>query len=388
MAKKILFIISNLGEGGVSKSIVNLLNLLDRKRFDISLLICGDGANLLEPLLPDGITVIRHRRIARLFAGPSGLVPLLKEGAFAAFVGSCARLLLSRFDKAKAGTLLARLMPAIEGEFDVIVDYNGQQQLYYMIDKLKARKKYTFFHSDYAKWPYYYKADKRYFPKADGIFTISEICAASLRAFFPDEAHKIQVIPNLSSPELIHKLAREEAPEMNVDTLRLITVGHISKNKGSDLALRAAKIMKDKGMNFHWFFIGKDSGDMDYKSMIKELGLDENITFLGLRRNPYAYTSRADIFVHPSLFEGRSIALDEAKILAKPVVVTNFSTVNDQFTDGVNASIVEMTPEAIAEGIRTLAEDTDLQRSYIERLKSETPDNDAQLANIYRILDA
>ena len=67
---------------------------------------------------------------------------------------------------------MAYLMPSIGGEYDSIIDYNGQQQLYYMVNKLNAKKKITFFHSDYKKWSYYYKADKKYFPKVDAIFTI------------------------------------------------------------------------------------------------------------------------------------------------------------------------------------------------------------------------
>lgn len=387
MKRKILFIISNLGEGGVSKSIVNLLNIIDRSRYDISLLVCSERSNLLEPLIPDGIRIIRNQHIAMAYAGLHGLWPLLRRGAVGTFLLSFLRLTLAPFSKSAAGIVLSKAMPGLNGSFDVIVDYNGQQQLYYMIDKLHAGRKYTFFHSDYAKWPYYYRADRKYFPKADGIFTISEICATSLRSFFPDEAGKIGVIPNLSSPELIQKLAHEPAPEMDCSALKLITVGHISRNKGSDLALKAAKLLKDKGLDFHWYFIGKDSGDIDYPAMVRELGLEDRISFLGLQRNPYACISRADIFVHPSLFEGRSIALDEAKILAKPVVVTDFSTVHDQFTNRVNATIVAMTPEAIARGIAELAEDAALRQKYTSALRSENPDNDAAIEKIYKILD-
>lgn len=59
--------------------------------------------------------------------------------------------------------MIAAMMPALDEEFDTIVDFNGQQLLYYMVNKLKARKKITFFHSDYDKWPYYYRIDKKYF---------------------------------------------------------------------------------------------------------------------------------------------------------------------------------------------------------------------------------
>ena len=387
MKRKILFIISCLGEGGVSKSIVNLLNLIDRDKYNISLLVCSGSKGLLDPLVPNWIKIIRNKRIALLYAGTAGLWPLLKEGAVKAFFGSLWRLILASVSKSAAALQLAYIMPPVEGEFDVIVDYNGQQQLYYMIDKLNAKKKYTFFHSDYAKWPYYYKSDRKYMPKADGIFTISETCALSLKKFFPNEALKIGIIPNLSSPELISQLASEPADEMDVDIIKLISVGHISHLKGSDMALKAARLLKDSGISFRWFFIGKDSGDIDYHAEAHRLGIAENIVFLGLKRNPYAYISKADIFVHTSLFEGRSIALDEAKILAKPVVVTKFTTVHDQFKHRHNATISEMTPEAIACAIKELIENDGLRAHYINTLRAEKYDNATHLKKIYSLLD-
>ena len=51
---------------------------------------------------------------------------------------------------------------------------------------------------------------------------------------------------------------------------------------------------------------------------------------MGVKENPYPYIKKADIYVQPSRYEGKSIAIDEAKILKKPIVVTNFSTAKDQ----------------------------------------------------------
>lgn len=386
MRKRILFIIGNLGEGGVSKSIVNLMNLIDRQRYDVTLFVCHSGG-MLTPLLPEGLRVLNDPTTDALLSGFGGVKRLLHMGKPLKAVGSLARMALSKVSKSATGRLLARLMPRLEEEFDVAVDYNGQHQLYWMIDKVNARRKLTFFHSDYAKWPYYYNADKEYMPKADGIYTISETCAESLSRYFPAEKDKIGIIPNLSSPEMIRNLAWEEAPEMEGKEMKFITVGHLSHMKGTDLALHAASLLKQRGIAFHWFFIGKPSGDADYTAMARELGVADNVTFLGLRVNPYAYIGRADIFVHPSLFEGKSIALDEAKILAKPVVVTNFSTVADQFTDRVDASVVEMTPESIADGIAELLSSPKLRDSYITALSAYRPDNSAELENLYNILD-
>ena len=78
---------------------------------------------------------------------------------------------------------------------------------------------------------------------------------------------------------------------------------------------------------------------------------EDKVIILGKQENPYPYIANCDIYVQPSRYEGKSVTVREAQILCKPVVVTNFSTVNDQFKNGYNASICEMNGEAIANSI-------------------------------------
>ena len=155
----------------------------------------------------------------------------------------------------------------------------------------------------------------------------------------------------------------------------LLSLGHICINKGSDIALEVAVQLKKKGIDFEWLFAGSISKDMDYLHYVEQRDLNDNIRFLGPVKNPYPYIKEADIFVHLSRFEGKSIALDEAKILCKPIVVTNFSSVHDQFEDGMNASICEMNVDSATQHILELLHDKNLQDKYIQNLKNHISDN-------------
>lgn len=384
--KRVLFMISNLDSGGVSKAMVNLLNEIDRARYDITLWI-GTPGGLYENLLPKDIRVLRDKKTAFLFAGTHGLVPLLRGGNVMLAVGSCVRLLLACVSKAWAGWWLSRLMPGLSKEYDVAIDYNGQQQLYYLIDKIKASIKITFFHSDYKKWPYYYCVDRRYLPHAHAICTISEQCADSLKEVFPDISGKVHCVENISSPGTVRRLSKEKVTDIPRGSSLLVTVGHVSEKKGSDLAILAADIMQKRGIDFQWIFIGNVSDDRKYGAAIKQRGLEERIHLLGPRQNPYPYMSEAAVIVHPSQFEGKSIALDEAKILCKPVVVTNFSTVHDQFEDGVNASICNMTPESLSAAIIDLLQDSDKRNRYSSWLREHSVDNRESISKLYALID-
>ena len=102
----------------------------------------------------------------------------------------------------------------------------------------------------------------------------------------------------------------------------------------------------------------------------KKLGLEEYTKFMGNVENPYPYIRKATIVVHTSRFEGKSIAIDESKILCKPIVATNFSTVEDQLTHGVNASICNINPDDVSNSIEKLINDTQLRNKYITYLKN------------------
>lgn len=380
--KKILFLIGNLESGGVSKSMVSLLNVIDKRKYDISLW-CGSPSGIFSSLLPKDITVISDKKTTFLLQGFKGLIPLLKKGYIFLFFASIIRLFLSKLDKGYAAWWLSRFFSVVKEEYDLIVDYNGQQQLYYMVDKLKGKKKVTFFHSDYAKWPYYYRMDRKYFSRVDYIFTISEQCADSLRRYFPKETDKIKLMENISSVELIRKMSNEENVKFN-SKKSILTIGHVCRSKGTDLAIEAMHLLKDKGIDFKWYFLG--SIKEDFSTLVSNYSLESYIEFLGVKINPYPYLKACSIYVHPSRFEGKSIALDEAKILCKPIVVTNFSTVHDQFENGVNALVANFSPKDIASKIEILLEDKTLRDLLVENLNKKMSDNSGEVNKLYSLL--
>lgn len=378
--------IGTLQSGGVSKSIVNLLNAMDRTTYDVHLLLLDRAGDILSPYLPSDVTVHVNREIENLHRGFRGVRALLLTGHIWLALGSLLRMLMSKISRAWAGRWLAYLMPRFTDlTFDLIVDYGGQQQLYYMVDKLDGKKKITFFHNDYSKWPYYYAADKLYYPKVDQILSISQTCVDVLKAYFPECKDKISVMQNISSPILITKQA-DEVVDVPQAPLLLVSLGHIMRRKGTDFSIEAAKILRAKGVDFRWLLVGKVI-ENDLINRIKQESLDEYFIFLGIRPNPYPYIKAADLYVHPSRFEGKSIALDEAKILCKPIIVTNFSTVHDQFEDRVNASICEMNGVALADAIIELAANKELRQSYVAYLNANIVDNSSEVEKLYTFID-
>ena len=394
MKKKVLFIIGSLQSGGVSKSMVSLLNAWDTEKYETSLLLCCKDGDVFSDYLPKNIQLIYSPVIEHVMGGFSSLKWLLAHGYFLLCLGALLRLILSRMSRPLASELIARMMPVVSDvHYDLIVDYGGQQLLYYMVNKLSATKKVSFFHSDYSKWPFYYNADKKYYPLVDHIFTISQTCVDSLKHFFPNCSDKVSIMENISSPTIIRQQSLESIGEFKkqVDQMKangntiLCTIGHICRGKGFDFAIEASDILKRNGINFKWLFIGKVLEE-DLLKLIADKELDDSILLVGIQSNPYPYIGFSDIVVHPSRFEGKSIALDEAKILCKPIVVTNFSTVGDQFENGKNGTICEMSGKAVANAIIELINNPTLQDSYRTYLGTHIVDNSREVNKLYTYL--
>lgn len=365
---------------------VSLLTAWDRQRYDTSLLLCCKEGDIYSDRLPKDVHLIYNPVIEHVMGGVSSAWWLLRHGKVMLALGVLIRLILSRMSKPMAGRLIAKMMPAIDNEeYDLIVDYGGQQMLYYMVDKLRGKKKVSFFHNDYSKWPFYYNADKHYYPKVDHIFSISEICVNALKQFFPNCKNKISVMENISSPQLIWKLSEEQAKSFPINELCLVTVGHICYRKGIDYIIDAVGLLKQQNIDFAWTIVGAVL-EPKWIEEIKRKGLQRYFKFVGVQSNPYPYIRQADIYVHPSRFEGKSIALDEAKILCKPIIVTNFSTVRDQFEDGVNATICAMDGKSLARAILNLYEDGLLRQKYIDYLKTHIHDNSSEVQKLYKFL--
>ena len=149
MKKKVLFIIGTLQSGGVSKSMVSLLNAWDREKYDTSLLLCCKEGNVFSKYLPEDVNVIYNPVVEHVMGGFSSAKWLLLHGYFLLSLGVLLRMFLSRISRSLASELIAKMMPVVSHiNYDLIVDYGGQQLLYYMVCKLSAVKKVSFFHSN------------------------------------------------------------------------------------------------------------------------------------------------------------------------------------------------------------------------------------------------
>lgn len=284
---------------------------------------------------------------------------------------------------------LSKAFNELENEYDAAIGFLEKTATYFCVDKVKATKKIGWVHIDYDKLGMNPTFDRVYFNQLNHIITVSEECANVMKKRFPEEEGKVEVIYNIVSPTMINNMAKTETTDLynreKKETV-ILSIGRLHYQKGFELAIEACKLLIERGQQVHWYIIGEGEERESLTNLIKENQLEGNFTLLGLKSNPYPYIKQADLYVQPSRFEGKSIAIDEAKILNKPIIVTNFSTAKDQIQDRVNGLIVDRDSDSLAEGIQELISDSDLQKQLIKNLKEEKLGTEEEIKKLYKII--
>ena len=199
----------------------------------------------------------------------------------------------------------------------------------------------------------------------------------------------ISILENLTDAEMVRKKAAAEADfsEWTNKAVQIVTVGRLDIQKGIDLAVLACKKLHDEGMPVCWHVYGEGIQRNTLEKMIEENRLKGIFLLEGMKVNPYPYMAKADIIVQPSRYEGKSIVLDEAKVLGKAIVVTNYPSVKDQITDGETGLIVECAPEEIADGIKSLVNNKNVKNRLEKNNKRALEINTEVLNDFYRIVE-
>ncbi len=79
--------------------------------------------------------------------------------------------------------------------------------------------------------------------------------------------------------------------------------------------------------------------------------MENNVVILGKKSNPYPYIRECDVYIQPSLYEGKCVAVREAQILGKPVIITSYPTASSQLSEGVDGLIVPLDNEQCANAL-------------------------------------
>lgn len=357
--KRVLFLIDSLTCGGAEKSLISLLPLLDYSKIQVDLMLVERGG-VFEQYVPEEVNIITF---------PKSQTLLFRIGQI--WFSILLRLLRKRHGAEVRWMAMHCVYKEVEQEYDVAIAYQQGFPTYYIAQKIQAKRKYAWVNVDMDKAGYSETYNRRFYDLYDRVIPVSDVLCDMMKRTKYVEAEKLFAVYDILNVNLIRKMSLEGVDEFKKQGVTIVTTGRLVPPKNHMLAVETAVLLKKRGLKFLWYFVGEGSERGRIEQMIAKNDLASQVKLVGMTPNPYPYMALADVYVQTSSFEGFGLTLNEARILNKPVVSTNFPVVYNQIKDGENGLIAEMTPESLAEKIMMILNDEVLRERLIEGTKKE-----------------
>ena len=373
---RIIILAGKMHMGGTEVALLALLRELVRHKEDVTLLLLEKEGVLLEQI-PESVKVDEleftdHKYLEHMIWRDS-------KNPIESFFEKvrCKPLFLKYRQNGKRNTLYPLILKhtkVLREKYDLLLDFHGYGifMTAYGAVNITAKKKALWFHDENLHW---LGKTREYFRYYDKLFCVSRAVVSALEKACPEEKDKIEVFYNLTDTEKIRRKAQEPLEDKRIAGENIIlTIGRLDEQKGLDIAIEAAELLKKRSFTFSWFVIGDGLEKAALETQISRRKVGDCFFLLGRIMNPYPYLKRCDLYVQPSRHEGYCTTIVEAKTLAKPIIVSDIESFKEQITDGVNGVVSRLDAADLADKIQYVLEQKELQEHLKEKLSDENMD--------------
>lgn len=357
--------------GGAETSLIGLLHALDPEKVDIDLFLNEHRGELLQ-YVPSHVNVLPEIGAYSVIEKPiAEVIQKFQFGVVLGRIKAKIKYLLNRKKKkldssaiyGYIGKSVTPFLPSLRkyGVYDLAISYLTPHNI--VLEKVAAKKKVCWIHTDYSSISVDSEFELPIWDKFDKIISISSDVSSTFASVFPSLQGKLVEIENFLPVQMIKsKSLAFEAEEMKrkSDEIIILTIGRYSYAKNLESIPELTAKIIDKGLNIRWFIIGYGNTNIEalIRERIKAMGLDDKVILLGKKGNPYPYIRACDWYIQPSRFEGKSIAVREAQLLGKPVIITNYPTAHSQIEESVDGFIGSLDIHTFAIDILRIMSDS------------------------------
>lgn len=243
-------------------------------------------------------------------------------------------------------------------KYDIVHTHNSSPQLYAAIANLFTRKKLiTTEHNTSNRrryWKWYVNIDRWMYNRYNRIICISNQAEENLRNYLKRDKLPIVTIFNGVDVASFHNAKPIE--ELKTDKFVAIMVAGFRKQKDQDTLVKAiAKLPKEK---FELWLVGTGERLNDVKNLAKNLNIEDNVKFLGLRTDVARLLHTADVVVMSSHYEGLSLSNIEGMSVDKPFIASDVDGLHE-ITEGYGILFPHEDSDSLAKIIERLSTDQD-----------------------------
>lgn len=362
--------------GGAERSFIGLAEALSSEKAEINLFLYQQKGEFLKDL-PTQVKLLPEIPTYRAYTEP--ILTLLKHGkihlAATRLLAKLAVRLYGVFSKEPVGTwtymqyiskFLQPFLPRIPGEYNLAVQYLGVADT--LVNKVTAESKAAWNHTDYTAQHANYKLDTFVYERVNFIVSVSENCTEVFKKIYPRFSRKAVTIENCLARDLIERRSLLPANGMHREAGEtiLLSVGRFCEAKNFEAIPKICIALLKQGLSVRWYILGYGDREKQLRDAVQDMHMEDFVIFLGKKENPYPYMRLCDIYVQPSLYEGKCVAVREAQLLGKPVVIADFPTAHSQLKNNTNGIIAPKDPQRFAAVLAGLIRDKTKQ----EKLKA------------------
>jgi glycosyltransferase involved in cell wall biosynthesis len=344
---KILFFIETLGGGGAEKVLCDLVNHMDRSKFDITVqtLWPSEGRNRLAQW-------IKHKSVYR----------------------NNGRLNQYRMRLESALGLVYPLH--MKGDYDIEVAYlecGTTKILSSSTNKRAAKIAWVHCNMDVQMandLDGFVKKASKYYKKYDRVVCVSEDSLNSFMRLF-GETPPASVLYNTIDDTAVTEQAKLPLPDSVIKRrMTAVAVGRLTHIKAYDRLLQVHKRLINEGIEYDLWIAGEGEDRKKLEAFIEENGLKDSVRLLGFQSNPYPFINAADLLVCSSRSEGFSTFVAEGLILGKPIVTTECSGMRELLGDSDYGLITDNSAEGLYEGMKRCLSDPALISKIEQKAKA------------------
>lgn len=366
--KKVLFVIESLGGGGAEKVLTTIVKYLDKSKYDITVLLVTEVGIYLKE-------VKKYCRVVAMLPSYDSLesfVDKLKYKLDYKYIyGSSPRKVYKKY---------------IKEEYDIEIAFvEGYATRLIANSPNKNSKKIAWVHIDMKENPYadqYYKSLEEHiecYKNFNDVICVSSSVKKVMEDKFKLE-NNLKVIYNPIDAHQILEKAKEFTVKKDLTKTNIITVGRLENQKGFDRLINAIGRINSDKLNIHLNILGEGSKYNELKDLIHLNKLENTVSLLGFKKNPFPWVLSSDIFICTSRAEGYSLVIAEAMVLGIPIISVNCSGPNELLDFGKYGFLIENSDSAIKDVLCSIVD----KKINLENLKllSNHRGKDFKLANI------
>lgn len=346
---KVLFIHNQLVCGGAEQALYDLVLLLDKKKFDITVMVQWEGGIWDEKFHKAGIHLISVWSFQKKSHNP--------------FIKISNALQRHAIRKALDNDGNGVLDICTPNQYDIVVSYNVWQML--SMGFASGAKTLKYIHGD-ASCNLGLRdnllKNLATIKKFDRYIAVSQIAKESFQNITGITDH-ISVHFNPIDSDKVHKLAMQEIPWDN-SVYTICAVGRLVQEKGFARLIRIHKRLLEKGIMHRLVIVGDGPEKENLEDLIVQLAVTNTVVLAGYQCNPYPYIKNSYFLVCSSYTEGLSVVSMEALCLGVPIV-SSAPTVGELFGNEICGIIAENDDASLETAIRKMLEDTGFYASAL-----------------------